>query len=169
MKEFHYLLSLINVQDKKISNSIDFTDISNVPKEGRIMSLDLGTKKVGIAVTDVFQITIRPICTIKRKTWKKFLKEVISYLDEYDAKALVLGLPLNFDGTESVMSQDARKTAVRFSSSLWIPVYLQDERVSTYDARKNLWERGLTGKSLQKKIDSEAAAIILEDFLSRLS
>lgn len=154
------------MQDKKITNQPDFTDISGAPAEGRIMSLDLGTKKVGIAVSDKLQIAVRPVCTIKRRAWKTFLKEIISYLDEFDAIALVLGLPLNFDGTESQMSQEARKLAGYFRLSLTVPVYLQDERVSTYDARKNLWEKGLEGKDLEEKIDSEAAAIILEDFLA---
>jgi len=154
------------VQDKKITNQPDFTDISGAPKQGRIMSLDLGTKKVGIAVCDDLQIAVRPVCTIKRGSWKKFLKEIISYLADFDAKALVLGLPLNFDGSESEMSQEARKLAGYFHLSLDVPVYLQDERVSTYDARKNLWDRGLEGKELQEKLDGEAAAIILDDFLA---
>ena len=156
------------MQDKKITNQPDFTDITEAPKQGRIMSLDLGTKKVGMAISDELQIAVRPVCTIKRRAWKKFLKEIISYLGEYDAKALVLGLPLNFDGSESEMSQEARKLAGYFHLSLEVPVYLQDERVSTYDARKNLWEQGIEGRELEAKLDSEAAAIILEDFLKLL-
>ena len=153
------------MQDKKTTNQPDFTDITAAPKQGRIVSLDLGTKKVGIAVCDELQIAVRPVCTIKRNAWKKFLKEIISYLADFDAKALVLGLPLNFDGTESEMSQEARKLAGYFHLSLDVPVYLQDERVSTYEARKNLWDKGLEGRKLEEKIDSEAATIILDDFI----
>lgn len=129
------------------------------------MSLDLGTKKVGLAVSDELQFTVRGVCTIKRRGWKKFLKEVIGYLEKYDAKALVLGLPYNFDGTESEMSAEARRLARNFSLSLKIPVYLHDERVTTYEARGNLWEIGLNNKKVRERIDSEAAAIILEDFI----
>ncbi len=149
----------------KTPNQADFTDMKNVPKKGRLMALDLGTKKVGIAVSDEIQLTVRRVAIIKRKGWKKFLKEIISYIEEFDAKALIIGLPYNFDGTESEMSQEARRIARNFSLSLDIPVFLQDERVSTYQARGNLWELGIDNKKMRDKLDSEAAAVILEDFI----
>lgn len=151
-----------------MTNKEDFTDISDAPKEGRLLALDLGTKKVGIAVSDELQFSVRRVGIIKRNSWKKFLKEIISYVDEFDAKALVLGLPYNFDGTESEMSAETRRIARNFSLSLPIPVYLQDERVSTYEARGRLWELGADDKKLKKNLDSEAAAIILEDFIERI-
>ncbi len=151
----------------KMTNKTDFTDISDAPGEGRLLGLDLGTKKVGIAVSDELQFTVRGVSIIKRQGWKKFLNEIISYLDEFDAKALVIGLPYNFDGTESEMSSEARRIARNFSLSLDIPVYLQDERVSTYEARRRLWKSGANEKKLKERLDSEAAAIILEDFIDR--
>jgi putative Holliday junction resolvase len=154
------------VQDKEITNYSKFTDVSQTPSNGRILALDLGTKKVGIAVSDELQITTRPVCIITRKSWKKFLKEIINYLEVFDARALVLGLPLEFDGSESEMSSEARRLAQNFSQSLEIPVFLQDERVSTYEARGNLWKRGADEKEMRKKLDSEAAAIILQDFIN---
>lgn len=150
-----------------MTNDTDFTDISDAPKTGRLLALDLGTKKVGIAVSDELQFTVRGLCIIKRKSWKKFLNEIVSYVAEYDAKALVLGLPYNFDGSESEMSAEARRLARNFSLSLDIPVYLQDERVSTYEARGRMWKLGFNDKKLAARLDSEAAAIILEDFIER--
>ena len=154
------------MQDKNTTNQIDFTDISDAPAEGRLLSLDLGTKKVGIAVCDELQFTVRGVTTVKRQGWKKFLIVINSYLAEFDAKALVIGLPYNFDGSESEMSAEARNTARKFAKALDIPVYLHDERVSTYEARGNLWELGLNNKKMREKLDSEAAAIILEDFIA---
>ncbi len=153
------------MQDKKSTNHPDFTDISKAPREGRLLSLDLGTKKVGVAVCDETQFTVRRVAIVKRKGWKKFLLEIIDFIDEFDAKALVLGLPYNFDGSESEMSSEARRLARNFSLSLKIPVFLHDERVSTFEARGNLWEIGIEGNELQKRLDSEAAAVILEDFI----
>ena len=153
------------MQDKDITNYSKFTDVSEAPTEGRILALDLGTKKIGIAVSDKLQITTRGVAIITRRSWKKFLKEIINYLDEFDAKALVLGLPLEFDGGESAMSQEARRLAQNFSLSLDIPVFLQDERVSTYEARGNLWKKGANKKEMREKLDSEAARIILQDFI----
>lgn len=153
------------MQEKNTLNQNEFTDILRIPDRGRIVALDLGTRKVGVAVCDELQITTRGVCIIERKSWKKFLKQITELLAEYDAQALVLGLPYNFDGSESEMSSEARRLARNFSLSLEIPVILQDERVSTYEARGNLWKLGLDEKEMRERIDSEAAAIILSDFL----
>lgn len=155
------------MQHKDTTNEPVFTDISDAPSEGRLLALDLGTKKVGVAVSDELQFTVRGVTVIGRKSWKKFLKEVISLVEEFDAKALVVGLPYNFDGTESEMSREARRLARNFSLSLDIPVYLQDERVTTYEARGRLWKMGVGEKKMRERLDAEAAAIILEDFLDR--
>ena len=153
------------MQDKHTTNEPGFADITNVPQKGRIVALDLGTKWVGIAVSDELQITTRRVKTIQRKGWKKFLTEITAYLKEFDAIALVLGLPYNFDGSESDMSNEARRLARNFSLSLDIPVFLQDERTTTYEARSNLWKLGREGDDVLNNVDSEAAAIILDDFL----
>jgi putative holliday junction resolvase len=150
------------VQDKQITNQ----NILSLYSEGRIIALDIGTKKVGVAVCDELQITVRPLPLIKRKSWKELLKTIISLTKEFDAVALVLGLPYNFDGSESEMSAEARKLHRNFSLSLQIPVFLQDERLTSKSAQQNLYDRGFEMKEILKQIDSEAAAIILEDFLA---
>jgi len=96
------------------------------------------------------------------------LENVKDLLADYDAKALIVGLPYNFDGTESEMTTEARDLARKFELSLGVPVYLQDERATTYEARGRLWKAGLEGKGVQRVLDSEAATIILTDFLDRL-
>ena len=154
------------MQEKETFNPAEFTDISSAPAKGRILSLDPGTKRVGVAVCDELQITVRPVCTIERKSWKIFLKQIIELIADFDARALVLGLPLDFEGGESDMSREARRMARNFSLSLEIPVYLYDERVSTYTARNYLWKLGLNEQEVRKRVDSEAAAIILSDFIS---
>lgn len=152
-----------------MNNHSEFTDNFQLPEKGRIVALDLGTKKVGAAVCDELQITTRGVRIIKRESWKKFLQQIIELLAEFDAVALVLGLPLESDGSESPMSLEARRLARNFSLSLDIPVFLQDERVTTYEARGRLWEKGYTDKQIREKLDSEAAAIILSDFLAQHS
>ena len=131
------------------------------------MSLDLGTKWIGVAVCDELRILTRPVKTVARTSWKKTLLIVKDILNEFDAVALVIGLPYNFDGTESEMSADARRIAKSFSLSLTIPVFLQDERATSYEAKRRLWERGVDLKDTKNHVDSEAAAIILSDFLDR--
>jgi putative Holliday junction resolvase len=155
------------VQDKETTNQTEFTDVFRVPKSGRLLALDLGTKRIGVAVSDELQFTTRAVSVIERQSWKKVLKQIVSLLEEFDAVGLVLGLPYNTDGTESEMSREARRLARNFSLSLDLPVLLQDERVSTYDARGRLWKLGLSETEVRERLDSEAAAIILSDFIER--
>jgi putative Holliday junction resolvase len=150
------------VQEEETINPLDFSEIS----PGRILALDLGTKWVGIAVCDELQITVRPVCVLERRSWKELLRKISAFIEEFDAVALVLGLPYNFDGSESEMSQEARRLHRNFSLSLRIPVYLQDERLTSMAADKLLRERRLGEKQIRKQIDSNAAAFILNDFLA---
>jgi putative Holliday junction resolvase len=153
------------VQDQETTNQTEFTDVLRAPTSGRLLALDLGTKRIGVAVSDELQLTTRAVCIIERKSWKKVLKQIVSFLEDFDAVGLVLGLPYNTDGTESEMSQEARRLARNFSLSLDVPVFLQDERVSSYDAKGYLWKLGLNEKEVRQRVDSEAAAIILSDFI----
>ena len=154
-------------QPKETTNEPDFTDVSGAPRSGRILALDLGTKRIGVAVSDELQFTVRPVGVVERVAWKKVLTKIIALLSEFDAVALVLGLPLNTDGTESAMSAEARRLARNFSLSVAVPVYLQDERVTSYDATGYLRKIGTKEHDIRKQVDSHAAALILSDFIER--
>ncbi len=155
------------MQDEETTIQTEFTDVFRAPTAGRLLALDLGTKRIGVAVSDELQITTRAVCIIERRSWKKVLKQIVSLLEEFDAVGLVLGLPYNTDGSESEMSREARRLTRNFSLSLNVPVLLQDERVSTYDARGRLWKLGLSETEVRERLDGEAAAIILSDFIDR--
>ncbi len=154
------------MQEKETFNPAIFADFSSCPKSGRILALDLGTKRVGVAVCDELHITVRAVKTVARQNWKKFLIQIKELIADFDAVALVLGLPLESDDSESEMSQEARKLARNFSLSIEIPVFLQDERLSSFEAKGRLWKMGFDNKKVYEQVDSEAAAIILEDFLT---
>lgn len=156
------------MQEKQTTNRDEFTDLSGIPPGGRLLALDPGMKRVGVAVTDGSRTITRPLPVIKRTNWKDLLKKVDAILIEYDAAALVIGLPYNFDGSESEMSAEARRLARKFSLSLKVPVFLQDERATSYEAKGRLWKQGVSLRATSGLADSEAAAIILEDFLDRL-
>lgn len=157
------------MQQKDTVNTDQFTDISGVPADGRIIALDPGTKRIGVAVCDELRVTTRPLDVITRTSWKKLLLSVENILAEFDAAALVIGLPLESDGSESIMSAEARDMARKFSLSLSVPVYLQDERVTSYEAKSRLWSEGRSINESRAAVDSVAAAIILGDFLDRIS
>lgn len=139
-----------------------------MPRTGRILAIDPGTMRCGIAVCDELRMTTRGVRVITRAGWKKFLLQIKELVAEFDAAAVVVGLPLAFDGAESEMSENARDMARKLSLSLDVPVFLQDERATTYEARGRLWREGLDEKEMREALDAEAAAIILGDFLDRI-
>ena len=151
------------MQEKETPNDPRFTDL---PAVGRILAIDPGTKRIGVAVSDADRVVATPLPRIDRTSWKKLLSEIKQLLQQFDAKALVIGLPLESNGDESEMSSEAREMARKFDLSLEIPVFLQDERVTSYEAKRRLWDRGAPDP--KDHVDSEAASLILSDFLSRM-
>jgi putative Holliday junction resolvase len=165
-KQTYYQLSKPVAQEIETTNIDDSQDILRLPEAGRFVSLDPGTKRIGAAVCDEMQSTTRPLPIIERSSWKKLLFTVKDIVSDFDAAALVIGLPLNSDGSESDMSLEARDLSRKFSLSLNVPVFLQDERVSTYEARRRIWQSKRAEPD--SHVDSEAACVILEDFLDRV-
>ncbi len=156
-------------QQLDTTNAPEFTELSRLPAAGRIVALDPGTKRVGLAVSDELQTIVRPIGRIDRTSWKKLLLNIKAIVREYDAVALVIGLPLESDGSESVMSAEARSIARKLRLSIETPVFLQDERATSYEAKGRLWMQGIDTKESRDLVDSEAAVIILEDLLAKLT
>ena len=133
---------------------------------GRLLAIDLGVKRIGVAVCDDLRISIRPLTMIERRSWKDLLRRVLALIETYDAKGLVIGLPLNLEGAEGQGSKEARTMADKFRLSLSVPVYLQDERLTTLAAKAALKREGRSENAIQRAVDSEAAAIILRDFIT---
>jgi len=154
------------LSNSKLNNSFA-DDLPPLPESGRILSLDIGTKRVGVAVSDALRITIRPLTFIERTSWKKLLKAVIRVISDFDAKAVVLGLPLRLDGTEGDASEEIRRLYKNFRASLTVPVFLQDERLTSRAATEKLREEGYSEQESKQLVDGEAAVLILQEFLSR--
>lgn len=135
--------------------------------QGRVLALDLGEKRVGVAISDELRITVRPLPLLHRTSWKHLLGAVANLLQSFDAQALVIGLPLNLDGTEGLAAKEAMRLARNFELSLKVPVHLQDERLTSREAEESLRIAGHSGADLRRYVDSESAAIILRDFISK--
>lgn len=131
-----------------------------------VLSLDLGEKLVGAAVSDLMLITIRRLDPIRRSNWKLLLRDVTDLIQRFDAQTLVIGLPLSLDGSKRSAAEHAQRLALNFARSLKIPVYLQDERLTSREARESLLADGKTFDEIATLIDSESAAVILRDFLN---
>jgi len=132
---------------------------------GPILALDLGEKFVGVALSDERLITINRLPPIKRSNWKKLLQDVQDLLTRFDAKTIVVGLPLSMDGGEGEAAKNVRRLSVNLAKSVPQPVYLQDERLTSRAAIENLKAEGVKPDEIPALIDAEAAALILRDFL----
>ena len=142
-------------------------DSTNAPNviQPPIVALDLGEKRVGVAISDKLSISITRLAALPRTNWKQLLRDVDDLIRHYDAQTVVIGLPLKLNGSDGNAALEARRVALKFARSLNIPVYLQDERLSSVEAEQNLRREGYKREQVSAHIDSEAAGVILGDFL----
>jgi putative Holliday junction resolvase len=132
---------------------------------GPVLALDLGEKLVGAAICDERLITTRRLSPLKRSNWKKLLQDVRHLLEQFDAKTIVVGLPLSMDGSDGDAAKNVRRLALNLAKSVQQPVYLQDERLTSRAAIENLIAEGVEPEEIPALVDGEAAAMILRDFL----
>ena len=132
---------------------------------GPILALDLGEKLVGAAISDERLVTTKRLPPLKRSNWKKLLLDVRHLVQRFDAQMIVVGLPLRLDGTDGDAAKNARRVAANLAKSVDLPVYLQDERLTSLEAMENLKAEGFKPEEIPALIDGEAAATILRDFL----
>lgn len=134
--------------------------------EGPILALDPGKKLVGAAISDERLVTTRRLPPLKRSNWKKLLQDVRHLIEGFDARTIVVGLPLRLDGTTGDAAEGVRRLATNLAKSIALPVYLQDERLTSFAAMENLKAEGIGSDEISELIDGEAAAMILRDFLT---
>ena len=132
----------------------------------RFLCLDIGDKRIGVAVSDPFNSYSLPVETYNRKNLKTDLEKIKSYVLEKNATALVCGLPVNFDGTPSVQTKKAEYFIEKLKELLNVEVFTVDERCSTCEAEDTLIEQGKSREERKKFVDSLAAATILQGFLN---
>lgn len=133
----------------------------------QILAFDFGTLSIGVAVGQHITGTASPLAALRAKDGQPNWDEVTKLIATWQPQSLVVGLPLNMDGTEQPLTDMARKFANRLHGRFGLPVYLQDERLTTVAAKQSLFASG-GYKNLQKdKVDSAAAQLILEDYLNR--
>ena len=132
---------------------------------GPILALDLGDKLVGAAVSDDRLVTINRLPPLKRSNWKRLLLDVVTLIRRYDAQTVVIGLPLRLDGSAGDAADKARQVATNLAKSIEQPVYVQDERLTSFEAMANLKTEGHKPGEIPALIDGEAAALILRDFI----
>ncbi len=133
-----------------------------------LMGLDLGTKTIGIAVSDTLRRIATPLRTLRRKKFGEDAGSLIEIIQERAIGGLVLGLPRNMDGSEGPRCQSTRAFARNFSARMDLPITFWDERLSTVAAERALLEADTSRKRRGEVIDHVAAGYILQGLLDRL-
>jgi putative Holliday junction resolvase len=134
----------------------------------RLLGLDLGTKTIGLALSDVTCSIATPLTTIARTKFSNDLKTLTEHIDQHDVSALIIGLPLHLDGSEGRSAQSARAFAGNLARTIALPIVFWDERLSTVAVERTLLEADTSRKRRKEVVDKMAAAFILQGALDRL-
>jgi len=149
---------------KEIHQALDNESFSN-----RLIGLDLGTKTIGVSMSDSSRIIASTFETIKRKKTKLDIERILEICDQFKISGIVLGYPINMNYTEGPRSQSTMSFAKLLAQRTNIPIILWDERLSTSAAEKVLISADLSRKKRKDVIDKLAATYILQGILDRIS
>jgi putative Holliday junction resolvase len=137
--------------------------------KSRLIGLDLGSKRIGVSICDEKQLIATPFKTINRTSAKELINELKIIIQENNIKGIIIGNPLNMDGSSSSSTQSVKDTSDNIEKSIDIPICLWDERLSTVGAFNLSSQLDVNVSKREKKIDENAAAFILQgaiDFLN---
>ena len=135
----------------------------------RLIGLDLGSKRIGVSICDEKQLIATPLKTISKNSQEDLIKKLKEIIDENDIKGIIIGNPLNMDGSFGRSAQSVKDSAQNIEKNINIPICLWDERLSTVGAFNLSSELDINVSKREKKIDENAAAFILQgaiDFLN---
>ncbi len=137
-------------------------------RQGTVLAFDFGTKRIGVAIGNTLTGTARPLVVLKASDGAPDWQQLAALVAEWRPVQLVVGLPLNMDGTESELSTRARRFANRLGGRLSLPVTTVDERLSSFEARGEIM-RSARRPGARPEVDALAASLILETWLSEHS
>jgi putative Holliday junction resolvase len=138
------------------------------PEKGRALGVDLGTRRVGLALTDALRIVSSPLDTVPMVSEKDLIERLVRLCHEREVTVVVIGLPVSRDGSEGPLCERARRVARKLCET-GVPAVLQDESWSSRQAEAVLRETGKTRRTSKGKVDAIAASIILREFLEAAS
>ena len=135
----------------------------------RVIGLDVGTKTIGVAVSDAMGWTAQGVTTVRRTEPERDVDEIKRYIDEFGAEQVMIGLPLNMNGTEGPSVEMARQFGDQLAQAVSIPIIYRDERLSTMAAERYLLEGDVSRKKRKQVIDKMAAVFVLQGYLDYLA
>lgn len=136
--------------------------------KGRLMGLDVGVKTIGLAISDVERRLASPLKTIRRVKFATDAKDLLAVAAQFDIQALIVGLPLNMDGSEGPRAQATRAFMRNLAASVRLPYAFWDERLSTAAVTRDLIAQDASRAKRAEVVDRMAAAYILQGALDRL-
>ena len=137
--------------------------------KSRLLGLDLGSKRIGVSICDEKQLIATPFKTIIRSTADELINEIKNLINENNIKGIIVGNPLNMDGSSGRSAQSVKDTTENIEKNLDIPICLWDERLSTVGAFNLSSQLDINVSKREKKIDENAAAFILQGALDFLN
>ncbi len=132
---------------------------------GRLLALDVGTLRIGVAVCDALRLLASPLTTVQRQSVARDSLEIAEIAAREGVCGVIVGLPLGLDGGETRSTRLARQIGEAVAAASGLSVAYHDERFSSVEAERRLIERNVSRKARKQRIDQAAAAVILQDFL----
>lgn len=133
---------------------------------GRVLALDYGTRRVGVAISDALRLTAQPLAVIDRSK-EELIAAVRRIVADNDVEVIVVGLPTGLSGAEGQAARAARQMAADVAEATGLPVELVDERFTTHIAERAMLEGGVRRRRRRETVDKVAAALILQSYLER--
>lgn len=149
--------------------TITLDEIADLPRGARLMGLDLGTKTIGLAISDVDRRIASPLETIRRTKFTVDVEALLKLATKHEVAVLVLGLPLNMDGSEGPRVQATRAFSRNLAQKTALPQFFWDERLSTAAVTRTLLEADASRARRGELVDKMAAAYILQGVIDRVS
>lgn len=133
-------------------------------EKSRLLALDIGDKRIGVAASDASGVAIAPVQTVHRKNMKTDISRIAEIARAQEVAIVVVGLPKNMDGTEGEQAEKVRSFAKKLARETGLPMHFEDERLSTFTATERLVQRGVKTGTNRDLVDMEAAVVILESY-----
>ncbi len=135
----------------------------------RFLGLDVGDKYIGVSISDTTCTIASNLVTIRRTSNDKAYEEIEGILNDYNIGTVVVGVPINMDGSDTVMSKRIRKFARKLTPKFGVEVIFQDERFTSIEAERTLIQSNVRRENRKKYIDQLAASIILQTYIDRMN
>ena len=136
-----------------------------MPEPGRVMALDVGERRIGVAMSDVTRVLASPLTTLKAQPRPRALDQIAALVRDYEVVEVVVGLPLTLSGEVGPQAHAVQQFAEQLGRALSVPLHLFDERLTTVAAERMMVDLGMKPEQRKARIDEVAASIILQDFL----